>query len=205
MTYAQKQNLRRKICHRTSQNRDPPLPPPAWQGPEKPAVLSFPCHRQALSREETGRQSLPWWPCGHRIRGLVKSIMTSAANYQCIVQNNKNSSQSRKKGPKKSSEKPQSHTSLATDPLNQSRPWNSPLFCCSRIGPASRNRRDCHLPGPFECYLLYLFLYEKRACVFFHIEYLAMYFCLGVHIFISEIYLQKHKLGSVMEQKILTA
>lgn len=41
--------------------------------------------------------------------------------------------------------------------------------------------------------------------VFSQIEYLSMYFRLWVHIFVSEIYSQKHKFGSLMEQKIIIA
>lgn len=46
---------------------------------------------------------------------------------------------------------------------------------------------------------------KKRFFVFSQIEYLSMYFRLWVHIFVSEIYSQKHKFGSLMEQKIIIA
>lgn len=54
-----------------------------------------------------------------------------------------------------SSEKPQTQTSLKTNPLNWSTPQNCLLLCYSIIGLASRNRQQCHLLAPLGCHLLY--------------------------------------------------
>lgn len=48
---------------------------------------------------------------------------------------------------------------------------------------------------------------KKKKDFFSPIEYLSivLYVCIQVDIIISEIYLQKQKFGSIIEQKILTA
>lgn len=65
---------------------------------------------------------------------------------QYLIQSNKNaSSQERQKYGYESSEKPQTQTSIKTDLFNWSIPANFLLLCYSVIGPASRNRQECHL------------------------------------------------------------